>query len=111
MRKKVDEMDKNIKQRAEALGFKVAMLLMAIWTFYESYIALSTGQLLNIVPCLVLTAICSTEGIYELVLKRKMIKGDDEYHEPNKLLIAIIAIIAIAAVVASIGSYIVLRFN
>ena len=38
-----------------------------------------------------------------------MIDGDDEYHEPNKLIWIIIAVLAVAAVILSIGTYLTLK--
>lgn len=34
--KKVDEMERNIKLRSEELGYKVAVMVLAIWTLYEN---------------------------------------------------------------------------
>ena len=109
MKTQLDEMGKSIQLHAQSVGYRLAVLLLAIWTLYESYIALTTGQRLYIVPSLVLTAVCAVEGIYESILKRKMIQGDDEYREPNKVLITILAVIAIAAIIVSIGSFVILQ--
>lgn len=109
MKKQLDEMDRVIKLRAESLGFKVAVLFIAMWTLYESFAALTTGQRLNIAPCLMLTFLYSVEGIYEMVLKGRMIKGDEEYREPNKVLWFILAVIAITAITTSVGSLMILR--
>lgn len=111
MKKQLDEMDKTMKQRAQAFGFKFVILLLAVWTLYESYLALKTGQRLNILPCLALTVSSTVAGIYELILKRRMIQGDEEYHEPNKALLLIIGAAAAAAVIVSIGSFIMLHIN
>lgn len=111
MKTHLDEMGKNIQLHAQSLGYKLAVLLLAIWTLYESYIALVAGQRLYIVPSLVLTGVCTVEGIYKLVLKQKMVQGDDEYREPNKVLITILAVIAITAIIVSIGSFVILYSN
>lgn len=101
--KKMDEMDRNIRLRSEAYGFKCAVLLLAAWTLYESYTALSTGKLLNILPSLLLTGSLAVQGFSELYMKRKMIAGDEEYREPNKVLWTAVLAIAVTAVVLSAG--------
>lgn len=40
-----------------------------------------------------------------------MVQGDDEYREPNKVLITILAVIAITAIIVSIGSFVILYSN
>lgn len=111
MKKQMDEMERNIKRQSESLGFKVTIFIMALWTLYESYRALSTGLRLNILPCLVVTAGCTVTGIYELLLKRRMIEGDEEYKEPNKALLVTVGIVALAAVICTLGAYFVLKLN
>ena len=111
MKKQLDEMEKNIKLHAQATGFKVFRLFLAVWTLYESYIALTTGRRLNIIPCLILTVCCTISGIYELILKRKMINGDEEYKEPNKVVITIVSIFVAAAIIISIGSFVLISIH
>lgn len=108
MKKPLDEMERIIKLRSEALSFKISMLLMAVWTLYESCTALTTGERLNILPCLVVTVSCAAQSLCEAVIKRRMTRGDDEYKEPNKVLLAAAAVIIIAALAASVGSFLLL---
>ena len=35
--KKMDEMDRNIRLRSEELGFKAAVLILAVWVLIESW--------------------------------------------------------------------------
>jgi len=107
--KKMDEMDRNIKFRSESLGFKAAVLCLAIWTLYESWQTLSNGGTHNILPMMVLMAALCVQGFSEMIMKRKMIAGDTEYKEPNKILWSAVAIFAIIAIVLSIGSYLILK--
>jgi len=111
--KKIDEMDRNIKLRSESLGYKAALMCLAIWTLYESWQTLSNGGQggHNILPMTVLMVALCVQWFSEMAMKRKMISGDEEYKEPNKILRSIIAIIAITAIVISIGSYLVLKLN
>jgi len=109
--KKIGEMDRNIKLRSESLGYKAALMCLAIWTLYESWQTLSNGGAHNILPMMVLMVALCVQGFSEMAMKRKMISGDEEYKEPNKILRSVIAIIAIVAIVLSIGSYLVLKLN
>lgn len=108
MKKPLDEMERIIKLRSEAMSFKISMLLMVVWTLYEAYTALTTGERLNILPSLVVTVSCAVQSLCEAVIKRRMIRGDDEYKEPNKALLAAVAVIIIAALVVSVGSFLLL---
>jgi len=109
----MDEMSKNIRLRSESLGYKAAVLCLAIWTMYDSWHALSHGGQNghNILPMMFMTIAICVQSFSEMVMKRKMISGDDEYKEPNKTLRSIIAIIALSALVISVGSYLVLTIN
>lgn len=109
--KKLDEMDKIIKLRSESLGYKAALMCLAIWTLYESWKTLSNGGAHNILPMMVLMVASCVQGFSEMSMKRKMISGDEEYKEPNKIMRSVIAIIAIVAITLSIGSYLVLKLN
>ena len=109
--KKMDEMNRNIKIRSESLGYKVALMCLAIWTLYESWKMLSNGGVLNILPMMVLMVVLCVQGFSEMSMKRKMTSGDEEYKEPNKILWSVIVIIAIVAIVLSIGSYLVLKLK
>lgn len=104
--KKTDEMDTNIKLRSEELGFKAAVLLLAIWVLYECRQGFFSGGTFNRLPFLILLVTLCIQRFSEMAIKRKMISGDEEYKEPNKLLWGIIMIVAIIAIVLSIGSLI-----
>ena len=108
MKKRLDEMDRNIKLRSQSYGFKAAVLIMAVWTLYESYLVLFTSaQKLNFIPCLVLTALVLVQYFSESILKRMMIAGDEEYKEPKRALWLFIVTIAFTAVTTSVVSFII----
>ena len=101
--KKMDEMDRNIRLRSEELGYKIAVLALAIWTLYESWQAFFNNHQIVNLPMYILLLILCVQKFSEMAMKRKMIAGDEEYREPNKLVWSIIAIVAIIAIVISIG--------
>ena len=41
-------------------------------------------------------------------MKQKMVAGDEEYHEPNRLVQTVLAGIVVTAVVLSVGTYLIL---
>ena len=112
MKKQFDEMERSIKLRASSIAHRVTVILLGIWTLYESYLVLFTeAQQYNIVPVLLLTASIFVDGFAELILKRKMIAGDEEYREPSKILGIVIVVIAIAAIITSVVTFILINRN
>ena len=108
MIKQLDEMDKNIKLRSQSYGFKVAILVMAVWTLYESCLVFFTSaQNPNMIPCIVLMALTLVQYFSASILKRKMTAGDEEYKEPPKTLWVFIE--TITAVIAFVVSFIIVN--
>ena len=109
----MDEMSRSIKLRSESLGYKAAVLCLAIWGLYESWQTFSSGgeHEQNIMFMLFVVIATCVQGFSEMAMKRKMISGDDEYKESNKILRSIIAIIVLFALVISVGSYLILKLN
>ena len=103
--KKMDEMDRSIQLRSEEWGYKTALLALCAWTIYNTYQALVNGAELKMLPCLILCLSVCVQGFSQIAMKRKMIAGDDEYKEPNKLVQAIILAIVIVIVVLAVGVY------
>ena len=52
MKKQMDEMERNIKLQSQSIGFKSALLLLALWTIYENAIAYIEKQSSSIIPAL-----------------------------------------------------------
>ena len=44
-----------------------------------------------------------------MAMRRKMIVGDEEYREPNKILWAIVAVAALAAILLSVGTFFLMK--
>lgn len=109
--KKMDEMDRNIRLRSEELGFKAAVLALAIWNLYEYGNHLFNGSDNNPLPSLILIVVLCIQRFSEMAMKRKMIVGDEEYKEPNKVLWGIISIVAVVAIILSLGAFLVSRIS
>ena len=103
--KKMDEMDRDIQLRAEEWGYKTVLLALCAWTILNVYQSLTNHIKLDMLPCLILCLTICVQTLSQMIMKRKMVAGDEEYKEPNKLLYAIVAAIVIAAIVLSLGAF------
>ena len=56
-------------------------------------------------PCLILCLSISIQGFTQHAIKHKMIDGDEEFKEPNKLVQGVILMVVILIVVLAIGIY------
>ena len=110
MKKQMDEMERNIKLQSQSIGFKSALLLLALWTIYENAIAYIEKQSSSIIPGFILVVSCLLQYLDEQIIKRRMIDGDEEYKEPNKALLTILMGLVVVAILVSIGSLL-LQFN
>ncbi len=107
--KKLDEMDRNIQLRSEEIGYKVTLLILSIWTFYDCWQVLANNAKYSPFPGLIVCLAVCIQGFSQMAMKRKMIVDDEEYHEPNKIVWAIVGAIAIVAILLSIGTYFLMK--
>ena len=107
--KKMDEMDRKIQLRAEQISYRVMLLILSVWTLYNCWQTLANGEKFNLFPGLLVCLADSVQSVSQMVMKRKMIDGDDEYHEPNKLIWEILGCLAVVAIVLFVGTYFIVR--
>lgn len=107
--RKMDEMDRNIQLRSEEIGYKVTLLILSVWTFYNCWQVFVNDAKYSPLPGLIVCFAVCTQGISQMVMKRKMIAGDEEYREPNKLLWTIVGIIAVVAIILSVGTWFLMK--
>ena len=107
--RKMDEMDRNIQLRSEEIGYKVTLLILSVWTFYNCWQVCVNDAIYSPLPGLIVCFAVCTQGISQMVMKRKMIAGDEEYREPNKLLWTIVGIIAVVAIILSVGTWFLMK--
>lgn len=107
--KKMDEMDRNIQLRAAEYGYKTAILSLAGWTLFNCWQTFANGMEYNPMPTILLCLSVCVQSFSQIAMKQKMIAGDDEYKEPNKLVRIVLMTIIIVAVVLSIGTYFLLK--
>ena len=103
--RKMDEMDRAIQLRSEEWGYKTALLGLCAWTGFNIYQALVVGGKLEMLPSLILCLSISVQGFAQTAIKQKMIGGDEEFKEPNKLVQGVILMVVILIVVLAIGIY------
>jgi len=103
--KKLDEMDRNIQLRSEEIGYKATLLMLSVWTFCDCWQVLVNGAKYRPLPGLIVCFAVCIQGFSQMAMKRNMIAGDEEYHEPNKVVWAIVGVLATAAILLSAGTY------
>ncbi len=107
--KKMDEMDRNIQLCSEEWGYKSVLLALAVWTLFNCWQTLVNGAKYNPLPGFVLCFSTCVQGFSQLAIKQKMIAGDEEYKEPDKLLWTVIAAVIIVSIIASVGTYLMMK--
>lgn len=106
--RKMDEMEKDIALKAQRIALIYALLALAIWSFYESF-KVYTQQYtsLNLAPSFLLVTTSLVLIISQLVLQKRVVKGDDEYKDTTPIIKIIGVGIIVVAIIISIGAWIV----
>ena len=103
--RKMDEMDRAIQLRSEEWGYKTALFGLCGWTVFNIYQSITKGIELEMLPCLILCLSISVQGFAQTAIKQKMIDGDEEYKEPNKLVQGVILAVVTVIVVLAVSVY------
>ena len=104
--KKMDEMDRNIRLRSQEWGFKAVLIALAVWVLYNCWQTLAKGAPYQPLPTLIMCLGVSVQSFSYMGIKQKMVSGDEEYHEPNRLLQTILAALFISVLILAVGTYI-----
>lgn len=107
--KKIDEMDRNIQLRSEEWGYRAVLLALCAWTLFNCWQTLMYDVQNNPLSPLILCFAVCVQGFSRIAMKQKMVAGDEEYREPNKLLRTIIASIIAIVIALSIGTYFLMK--
>ena len=107
-REKMDEMERSILLRSQGYAYKFVVLFLCGWTIYESYRGLTLSKPFNIIPSLVVTLTMMVQLVSQLLIKKRMVEGDAEYKEPNRLLQIFLFVMAASVLTAFLVSYFVL---
>lgn len=101
----MDEMEKSIRTKSQSLGYKFAVLLLATWTLVNLVLYVAAGRAHDMLPALVLIAVLLAQGFSEESMKRRMVEGDDEYHEPNRTVRIVVGALGVALVTFFAGFF------
>jgi len=104
--RKMDEMEKDIALKAQRNALIYILLVLAIWSFYESFKVYTQQISLYLVPSFLLVTTSFVLILSQLVLQKRVIKGDDEYKDTTPILKTILVGVIIAAIIISIGAWI-----
>lgn len=107
--KKLDEMGRNIQLRSQEWGYRAALLMLGAWTFFNCWQTLKNGAAYHPLPGLILCLAVCVQGFSQMVLRRKMVAGDEEYREPNRPLWGVVAAVVAAAIILAAGTYLITR--
>ena len=107
--KKMDEMDRNIQLHSEEWGYRAALLSLSAWTLFNCWQTFMYDLEYSPLPSLILCFAVCVQGFSRMAIKRKMVAGDEEYREPNKLLWIVITSIVVVVLILSIGTYLLVR--
>lgn len=108
---KLDEMEKSIFAKAQKTAYTYVLIVLMIWTFYESYKVLAHDTTLYIFPFFLFLSTFFIQNIVEFYLKKQAIKGETEYKDPNpvgKILLNLVACVLIGMVITSFIVYFVM---
>ena len=104
--KKMDEMDRNIQLRSEEWGFRAMLIALIVWVLYNCWQTLTKGAPYQPVPTLIMCLGVSVQSFAHMGIKQKMVSGDKEYREPNRLLQSILAALFLSVLILALGTYI-----
>ena len=104
--KRMDEMDRNIQLRSEEWGFRAMLIALIVWVLYNCWQTLAKGAPYQPVPTLIMCLGVCVQSFTYMGIKQKMTSGDEEYHEPNRLLQSILAALLISVLILALGTYI-----
>lgn len=103
--RKMDEMERSIQLHAEEWGYRAALLSLSAWALFNCWQAFTNGSEYSPLPALILCLAVCVQGFSQMAMRRKMVAGDEEYREPNKLLRAVIVAIVVVVLVLSVGAF------
>ena len=104
--RKMDEMEKDIALKAQRNALIYLLLVLAVWTFYESFKVYTQHTSLNSTPSFLLVSSSLVLISSQLVLQKRAIKGDDEYKDPTPILKVVVVGVIVTAIIISIGAWI-----
>ncbi|EGD49600.1 hypothetical protein Cpap_4040 [Ruminiclostridium papyrosolvens DSM 2782] len=105
--RKMDEMEKDIALKAQRNALIYVLLVLVIWSLFESFKVYTQHVSLNLVPGFLLVSTSFVLILSQLVLQKRAVKGDDEYKDTTPILKITVVGVIVAAIIISIGALIV----
>lgn len=109
MKKRMDEMDRQIQLLSEERGYRAIVLALALWVLYNCWQTFFRGEAYAPLPALILCLGGSVQSFSQVAMNQKMVEGDAEYQAPNRLARTILLTVVITAILLSVGAYFVIR--
>ena len=100
---KMDEMDRSIQLRAEELAYKAVLGALIGWTCATWSNALLYRLPPDLLPGLILCLAVCIQGFSQLLIKQKMVAGDEESQEPNRIARILVATVAVISFLVCTG--------
>ena len=85
------------------------LLALSAWTLYNCLQVALNGRGYEPVPGWVLLGGVLAQGLSRLAIRQRMLAGDEEYHEPNRLLRVLLEAVAVVVALIAAGMYLVSR--
>lgn len=101
----MDEMQKDIKIRSQSNAFKFVVGALIIWILYEIYYSYTNSVRVYFMPTLLIISTMLVHNISMLILKKRMVSGDEEYKEPNKIIWNVVLIVVLTILILVFGIY------
>lgn len=103
---KMDEMEKNIALKSQRVALVYVIIVLLIWSFYESYKVYAYQTTLNLLPCFLLVSTSLVLSMSQAIFKKQAVKDDFDYKNENPIWKFIVIAILIAGLIAVLGSFI-----
>lgn len=99
----MDEMERAIRDRSQTYGFRFAVFALALWTLYGLFAHFFQNASYNPLPSLLLCGTLVYQIGWESYLKHRMVKGADDFQEPNALIRGIFAAATLVIIIIATG--------
>lgn len=106
--RKPDEMERAILFKAQRNAYLFLTAALLVWSLAESWGVYARRAPLNPLPCLLLGTAALIQGLSQLVLTRRAVKGDEDSCETRPLALLVVTACAAAGILAALVAAVVL---
>lgn len=105
---KMDEMERSIALKAQRNALIYVGFALTIWSFYESYKVYTQHTEINLAPSFLLISTSLVLIFSQFYLRRRAVKGDEEYEKSNSILKVIVAAVLIMGIIALVAAVLII---